>query len=128
MTQPNEPHATINDPSLSIPGFDDLALHLSQEQPPKVSRAMTSNNETLPVFLERTPPVLPARTQRPVAAMTNHEVASSSVVRVGGTVARTDVASAVPPAPHSVAVKVQQLRAASEQVARQMTLEPSVEC
>ena len=129
MTQPNEPHATINDPSLSIPGFDDLALHLSQEQPPKaVARSETGhNNETLPVFLERTPPVLPVRTQRPVAAMTNHEVAGSSAVRVGGTVARTDVAAALPPAPHSIAVKVQQLRAASEQVARQMTLEPTTE-
>ncbi len=131
MTQPNEPRTNINDPSLSISGFEDLALHLSHESPLPAPRAMTSSNELLPVFLERAPQPSPlpmsTRTERPAVPMTNHVVAASSTERVERTATRTDSASTTPPAPHTAAFKVQQMRAAVEQPARQSANQPMAE-
>ena len=122
MTQPNEPRANNNDPSLSISGFEDLAIHLSHEPAMTKPNAMNTSNAALPTFLERTPqpPALPesVRTERQLVAKTAQIAAVSSGERIDKVATRTDAALTTPSAPHTVAFKVQQLRAASEQPSR----------
>lgn len=122
MTQPNEPRTNNNDPSLSISGFEDLAIHLSHEPSLPAPKTMNASNQSLPAFLERTPqpPALPISTRVERPAMTKAPATSATVSseRVEKVATRIDAASMTPPAPHTVAFKVQQLRAAAEQSAQ----------
>ncbi|HLQ43524.1 MAG TPA: lipopolysaccharide kinase InaA family protein, partial [Planctomycetaceae bacterium] len=54
MTPPNPPVQSVNDPLLSIPSFEDLALHLSHEPPPTpTTRRLGQTDEALlPVHLD----------------------------------------------------------------------------
>ena len=50
MTAP-QPHRPMNDPATQLPGFEDIATHLSQIIPMSISRAAENPTSSMPLFL-----------------------------------------------------------------------------
>ena len=60
MTAP-QPHRPMNDPATQLPGFEDIATHLSQIIPMSISRAAENPTPSMPMYLlPPTPNSVPA--------------------------------------------------------------------
>jgi hypothetical protein len=97
MTTP-QPNRPSDDPTSAIPGFEDIAVHLSQQLTSSPFAANVTDTSSLPVYLNRpaTPPAL--------------SLPAKPILRIDG--AHEAAASPVASSPNPVLLKLQQLRAA----------------
>ena len=91
----SQPNSSNNEPTASIPGFEDIAIHLSQQLVATSSDAMLPPTASLPAYLDR-PAVGSSTNSKPVFRV---DAAHPSATRLAGS-------------SNPVLLKLQQLRAA----------------